>query len=116
MKITTKWSWTVGQVDTSSEYIELRYGSVESGTYNDWLPVAYISSPQDHVFCIQFLIQPLDENKKVALEAAKKELNFYLVEKGEPDPWSYAQYHCGSTAYVYSDIHWSFFPEVWTEK
>lgn len=111
MKTERKWSWTEGEVDTDAEYIELRYGSVESGTYNDWTPIAYISAPQDHLFHVQFLIQPLDEEKKIAYEAAKKELTFYLVEKEEPDPWSYVQYHCSSTANVYSDIHWSFFPD-----
>jgi hypothetical protein len=111
MNITSKWSWIEGKVDTSAEYIELRYGSIESGTYDDWIPVAYVSSPQGQIFFVQFLIEPLDEAKKIALETAKTELNFYLVEKEEPDPWSYAQYHCGTTSNVYSDIHWSFFPK-----
>lgn len=111
-----KWSWTEGKVDTYAEHMELRYGSVESGGWDEWRPVAYISAPQDQVFYVQFLLHSSDEQEKLALEAAKRELNFYLVDKEEPDPWEYAQYHCGTMADVYSHIHWSFFPNKNTSK
>ena len=26
------------------------------------------------------------------------------------DPWSYAIYHCGTAANIYSPVHWSYFP------
>jgi hypothetical protein len=42
------------------------------------------------------------------IDAVVAELNFYLVTKGEPNPWSYAQYHCGTLSNVYSSIYWSF--------
>jgi hypothetical protein len=38
------------------------------------------------------------------------ELDFYLVEKLERDPWAYAVYHCGTGANMYSRVHWSYFP------
>ncbi len=41
----------------------------------------------------------------------KTELNFYLVEKGEPDPWAYAKYHCTTASNLYSSVHWSYYPE-----
>jgi hypothetical protein len=44
------------------------------------------------------------------IAAAKKELDFYLVEKGEMNPWAYAQYHCSTAANMYSTVHWSYFP------
>jgi hypothetical protein len=43
------------------------------------------------------------------MNKTKEELDFYLVELHERDPWLYAKYHCGTIANVYSSIHWSFF-------
>ena len=110
----TEWSWSEGEVDPNAEHIELRYGRADSGGWSDWTPVAHVAAPQDHVFRVQFLLRPLDERQEAALEAAKEELDFYLIEKGERDPWAYAQYHCGSTGNAYADVHWSYFPEGWT--
>lgn len=45
-----------------------------------------------------------------------KELNFYLVEKGEKDPWQYAIYHCGTASNIYSDVHWGYFPGASTDR
>lgn len=89
--------------------MELRYGSVEDGGYDDWIPIAYISAPKGNIFYVQFLIESIHEQHKKALEVAKRELNFYLIERGYPDPWAYAQYHCGTAADIYSTVHWSFF-------
>ena len=33
------------------------------------------------------------------------ELRYYLLDKGEPDPWNYAQYHCTTAANLYSAVH-----------
>lgn len=44
-----------------------------------------------------------------AIDDVRRELDFYLVSKGEPDPWVYAQYHCGTASNVYFNVHWSFF-------
>ena len=105
---TTKWSWSEGKVDIIKEHMELRYGSVEDGGWDDWIPVALITAPKDKVFNVQFIIQSHDEASKLAIEATKRELDFYLLEVGGADPWAYAQYHCGTMADVYSQVHWSF--------
>jgi hypothetical protein len=49
------------------------------------------------------------------IDAAREELDFYLVEhpKGFPGtghPWGYAIYHCNTAANMYSNVHWSYFP------
>ncbi|MFH0818047.1 MAG: hypothetical protein V1909_05450, partial [Candidatus Micrarchaeota archaeon] len=44
------------------------------------------------------------------LADARYELDFYLVEKDEPDPWAYALYHCNTGANMFSRVHWSYFP------
>lgn len=41
------------------------------------------------------------------LQAVRRELDFYLVEKNEPDPWAYAAYHAEASANIYSDVYWA---------
>jgi len=36
---------------------------------------------------------------------ARRELDFYLIEKAEPDPCGYAQHHCNTGDNMYSSIH-----------
>ena len=33
------------------------------------------------------------------VQAASYQLDFYLIEKGESDPWRYAIYHCRTGGY-----------------
>lgn len=37
-----------------------------------------------------------------------REIDYYLVQKGEPDPWTYARHHCGTTANAYARVGWSY--------
>jgi len=104
------WHWSEGPVDPSDEHIELRYGSARDGGWASWLPVARISPPVDNRFHVRLLLPPDHPDYQAIRDAMKQELDFYLLEKGEPDPWGYAQYHCTTTANVYSSIHWSYFP------
>jgi hypothetical protein len=41
-----------------------------------------------------------------ALADTRKELDFYLLDVGRPDPWAYAHYHCGTASNVYGKVHW----------
>jgi hypothetical protein len=43
------------------------------------------------------------------ISRVQQELDFYLVELREANPWAYAVYHCGTSANMYSKIHWSYF-------
>jgi len=48
------------------------------------------------------------------VEEVRRELNFFLKEiaqEGNVDPWHYAKYHCSTASNIYSNIHWSYFPE-----
>ncbi len=112
------WSWKEGVVDRRRDHIELRYRDPE-GRY--WL-VALLSAPTRRVFTVEFLPpapeQPSDLpppsglalDPALARHAIRRELDFYLLKLGEPDPWAYARYHCGTAANVYSQVHWSFQP------
>jgi hypothetical protein len=57
---------------------------------------------------VHFLIDPSDPNNAEAVSNAKKEIQFYLIDKKETDPWAYAQYHAGTASNAYSETHWSF--------
>jgi hypothetical protein len=83
--------------------------------WDGWLPVALVGRPADSVFPIRFLLDRVDETHAHIIRDVTRELDFYLVEKGELDPWAYAQYHCGTSANVYSTVHWSRFPAARTD-
>jgi hypothetical protein len=101
--------WQEGPVDRTQEHFELRYGSANKGGWDDWIPIAVIGPPTAGTVNVQFLVDPLDPRNANFIIAAKKEIEFFLIEKGELDPWHYAQYHCGTASNAYSDVHWSFF-------
>jgi len=60
------------------------------------------------VFPVQFLVDRARADRHSVVAKVIKEIEFYFMELGEPDPWKYAQYHCGTASNAYSDVHWSF--------
>lgn len=102
------WQWRDGRVSRSEDHFELRYGSIEDASWDDWLPVALVGRSQEGVFDVEFLIDLADPSQAEIVEAVKKKLSFDLVDKDERDPWLYAQYHCGTGANAYAVVHWSF--------
>lgn len=106
-----QWRWGDGAVEDREEHIELRHGKVAEALYEDWLPVARIGKPKRHVFPVHWLVKPDSTDNLAIISDARQELDFYLVEKGERDPWRYAQYHCSTGANIYSSVHWSYFPD-----
>lgn len=103
------WAWTEGAVDTRSDHLELRYGSVNESDWDRWLAVARVGSPVARTFPVEWLLS--SKVHREAVRAVRKELDFYLVEKGEEDPWAYAQDHCSTAANIYSEVHWVFHKE-----
>ena len=109
----TNWGWREADVDVQEEHIELRYGDAETSAYEQWLPVALIGRPTNHVFPVRWLL-PRSSNPEIISEV-QRDLDFYLVEHpkdfaGTGHPWWYAQYHCNTAANMYSSVHWSYFP------
>jgi len=43
------------------------------------------------------------------VQAASKQLDFYLIKKREPDPWSYGIYHYRMGANRYSKIYCAYY-------
>jgi hypothetical protein len=102
--------WEDGVVGEGTEHIELRHGDAAATPYEDWRPIARIGKPRHHRFPVQWLLKGDTVEDQAVIADARRELDFYLVEKKEPDPWAYARYHCNTGANMYSRVHWSYFP------
>ncbi len=87
--------WHRGQIDISKEHIELLWAKDES-------VICYVQPIDNDSFIVEFE----DGVNKKRINAAEKELDFYLIELNESDPWKYAKYHCGSTCNLYSSVRW----------
>lgn len=103
-------------MDTRNEHMELRYGDLNHQKPDDFVSVAVVSPPSKFTFVVQFLVDYDSGLNKDMVEAVRKELDFYLVEKGEHDPWQYCKYHCTTAANLYSKVHWLYFPRFEVNK
>ena len=103
--------WQEGRVDRTKKHFELRYGSAQDSDPNEWIPVAVIGPPKAHIVNVQFLVEPGDPKNAATVSDVKKEIQFYLIDKREPNPWGYAQYHCGTCSNIYSNVHWGYFKD-----
>jgi len=99
-----KYCWQEKPVDQNQEHIKLFYKDSN-------VCVALVSPPIKYVFGVEFLVEKGSNNSNQIINTLKKEIDFYLVEKREPNPWEYAKYHCSTSSNLYSEIHWSFHPE-----
>lgn len=107
MMTESEWTWAEGPVDPKTEHIELRYGDAIRGSL-----VAMVGKPNGRVFPVRWLRATIS-SREVA-SAVRSELDFYLVWHPKAfvatgHPWSYAVYHCGTAANIYSTVHWSHF-------
>jgi hypothetical protein len=84
-----------GKVDLRLDHIELIYGENKD-------PVARVGPRSRNTFVYELLI----DNTEI-VSSVMKELNYYLIELNEEDPWLYAQYHCTTASNIlYSKVHW----------
>ena len=95
-------------VKGSQEYILLVYGDANQVDPQDFIPIALIA-PRLGGLAVQYIAADNAETKMMVHEV-QEELRYYLVEKGEPDPWAYAVYHCGTASNWYSNVHWVYRP------
>jgi hypothetical protein len=108
-----EWTWTEGKVNTAEEHIKIYYGKLQDANWKRWPKIALISPPKEKNFTVQFLLAAKSTKEKDIIRELRRELDFYLFEKKEENPWAYARYHCGTAANLYSKIHWYFFPKGW---
>jgi hypothetical protein len=98
-----QWSWVEGEVTRTDDHLVLSHDDVGPE------PVAFVGPPVAGVFPVEFVTLDPEVADSVRADIAR-ELDYYLVEKGEPNPWSYAIYHSGTGANVYGRVHWG----VWS--
>lgn len=96
------WAWREGDVDPLTDHLSL--WSVEHE-----VEIARVGPPKENTFAVQFFSpEGLTGSALEEVRAgASRELDFYLVELGEPDPWLYARYHCGTYANFYANVQWA---------
>jgi len=100
------WQWKTGKVDKSKEHVEITYGDINKSAEKDFTTVARVSPPYEQTCTVEFLLSSENDKNSEMMKAVKKDINFYIVEKNEFDPWRYIRSHCGSTANLYSNVHW----------
>ena len=102
------WKWSEGPVDRHSDHFEIRYSDASNTDSDGWPLVALVGKSGDGTLNVEFLLDRADPENIGMIKAVENDLNFYVVEKHEPNPWNYLRYHCGTTANIYSNVHWSF--------
>jgi hypothetical protein len=118
-KKSTSWKWAEGNVDCAADHLELRYGKASEQNWESWIPVALVGKPVKRCFPVRWLIPVKKLETRAMVEEVLRELNFFLKEiaqEGNVEPWHYAKYHCSTASNIYSNVHWSYFPEGCTEK
>jgi hypothetical protein len=88
--------WHRGQIDKAREHIELLWAK-------DGSVICKVQPESNNSFAVQFE----DGVNKRIIREAEEELDFYLIELNEPDPWKYAKYHCTTAANLYSRVWWN---------
>jgi len=104
------WTWREGSVDRKREHIKITYGNPEQPDWNKFDLVALIAPPVKKILSVQYVISSGNPRYQEIIDKVKCELGFYLVEKGERKPWSYAIHHCSTAANAYSHAHWVYYP------
>jgi hypothetical protein len=90
-----------GYVDILKEHVEIHYR-------DETIPCALVAPGNDGNFFVHFL--PHYVLGMVRKQIVEKDIRFYLLENGDPNPWQYAIYHATfSTAEMYSDVHWRYY-------
>ena len=102
------WRWQEGEVDHSQTHLEIYYVPDIQHEGPSFL-IAVIATPQSQVFLVQLLPENLPATMEPGpiIDGVKRELNFYLVELREADPWKYAKYHCTTASNCYSHFQWA---------
>jgi len=96
------WQWIEGHVDRSVHHLRVVHDDAESSV------VALVGPPMENTFKVEFLLAGGRSNPDLAriLAEVRWELDYYLLDVGRPNPWGYAQYHCGTFANAYGKVHW----------
>ena len=92
--------WSEGVVDLAKEHIKLFVGPFGEKAQ----VIALLAPAGERSFTVQFVVEKAEYAE--AMEEVTRELSFYLIDKGEDNPWAYAKYHCSTASTIYSSVHW----------
>jgi hypothetical protein len=100
--------WTEGEVDPATEHFQLRWVPDVNAAGAGSRLLALVGIPIAQEFVVE-LIGPSDQaSSREQFEEVHRELDFYLVVRGGPNPWAYAQHHCTTAANLHSHVRWAF--------
>jgi hypothetical protein len=100
--------WSAGRVHRTREHFELRYCFAYDEDPSKWILVALVGPAVAGIVKVEFLAKPGDPSRANAVSEAAIEIQYYLIDLGERCSWEYAKYHCGTSANLYSTVHWSY--------
>ena len=95
-----------GVVDTSQPHIEMRY-------LDEPEVVARLAHTGGRHLVFERLVsdEPGDQKRETLLAALDDNLDRYLRDRVDPDPWTLIQYHVASPANAYDPIRWTLIEE-----
>jgi hypothetical protein len=100
---------TEGLVSENEEHIAISYGKVHTDEH-PFPTVARVSAPRDGVINLEFLIDDSTTHDAETMADVRRRVHWLFIEKGEANPWAYAQYHCTTAANIYSRVHCGWVP------
>ena len=102
------YTWQEGRVDQQLTHLEIYYVLDLQHEGPSFL-IAAIAPPKNHVFVVELLSEnlPVEMECGSIIDGLKREINFYLIEISEPDPWKYARYHCTTASNFHSHFQWA---------
>ena len=93
-----KTRWREGPVETRPHFLLVPAGFDQ--------PIARVGRSEDpDVFLVEFSPRRWDGFED-AMRRARRQVDYYLVDNSEPDPWNYARYHTTTASNVYSKLRW----------
>jgi hypothetical protein len=94
--------WIEGPVKRDLEHFVLTYGDTNT-------PVAVLGRGPRGRFLLDYESgwEGLDSE---ARDEVMADLNFYLIELRERDPWAYLRHHTGTMSNAYPPVHWGWLP------
>ena len=99
-----------GPVSPDDEHMSLSYGSFDTEE-SPFPTVARVSPPRNGVITLELLVNRSTPHDQAIMAAVRGEVSWLFIEKGERNPWGYAQYHSTTSANIYGLVHWS-----WIQK
>jgi len=102
------YTWQEGRVDQTQSHLKILYVPDIEHEGPSFV-IAAISPPEQYVFRVELFpaTLPAEMDPLPIMEGVKRELDYFLIELREVDPWKYAKYHCNSTSNVYSHFQWA---------